>query len=224
MVVNSSQPEDDIMDMYEDVDDHIPAENAVQTAQEHSYEPVSAPNAIGTKRKAQSAPEEDEAVYGASRFGHFGEYMRRKRAKLQIQNASMDTEASADGKSNILKGISVYVRSCVFANMNACRRGLGSGERLDETVGTRHPETCRSAWRRLPTVPRQEVDRVRVAYRIAGFMYMTLSQDPRRDVFAHCSQGQRIQEYEGGQTRMAIGQHRFWISSSLDELHFSARR
>lgn len=68
--------------------------------------------ATGTKRKTQHIPEEDGAVYGASRFGHFGEYMQRKRAKLQIQNAGMvDTsEASEEGKSGIFKGISVYVR------------------------------------------------------------------------------------------------------------------
>jgi hypothetical protein len=38
--------------------------------------------------------EVDEAVYGASRFGYFGEYMRRKRAKLQIQNTDIVGSAS----------------------------------------------------------------------------------------------------------------------------------
>jgi DNA repair protein REV1 len=63
------------------------------------------------------AVEMDKAVYGASRFGHFGEYMRRKRAKLQIQNAdivgSQQDSTGGDGGSTIFKGLSIYV-SCFF--------------------------------------------------------------------------------------------------------------
>jgi DNA repair protein REV1 len=48
---------------------------------------------------------EDDEVYGASHFGQFGEYMRRKRAKLQIQNAVLaQTE-----DSGIFRGLSIYV-------------------------------------------------------------------------------------------------------------------
>ena len=141
--VNPSQPlEDaDIMEIYEsdarpiDDTDYTTAANAVQTTQKHDRERsnslgpdslVGASSATDTKRKAQYL--EDDGIYGASRFGHFGEYMRRKRAKLQIQNANMDTEASGEGKSNILKGISVYVRLCVLLyvleQVNMCRRKL----------------------------------------------------------------------------------------------------
>lgn len=48
----------------------------------------------------------EEDTYGASRFGGFGDYMRRKRAKLQIQNGDM-VEDSKD--SAIFKGLSIYV-------------------------------------------------------------------------------------------------------------------
>jgi DNA repair protein REV1 len=50
-------------------------------------------------------------TYGASRFGGFGEYMSRKRAKLQIQNTELEKpSATGDGaKSQIFKGIAVYV-------------------------------------------------------------------------------------------------------------------
>lgn len=111
------------MEMYEEdvmsIDDYVTAESGVWITQQHDHERstglgpdnlIDASSTAGTKRKAQNGPEEDGAIYGASRFGHFGEYMRRKRAKLQIQNASMDTEASGEGKSSIFKGISVYVR------------------------------------------------------------------------------------------------------------------
>lgn len=49
--------------------------------------------------------------YGASRFGGFGEYMGRKRAKLQIQNAELKQPSATDdvAKSQIFKGIAIYV-------------------------------------------------------------------------------------------------------------------
>ncbi|KAI3613187.1 dna polymerase iv [Moniliophthora roreri] len=50
--------------------------------------------------------EEDEAIYGAAHFGNFGEYMRRKRAKLQIQNAGIGEDET---RSKIFQGISIYV-------------------------------------------------------------------------------------------------------------------
>lgn len=53
----------------------------------------------------------DTQVYGASSFGGIDEYMSRKRAKLQIQNAEL-----AEGevqKPQIFKGIRIYV--CVIS-------------------------------------------------------------------------------------------------------------
>lgn len=50
---------------------------------------------------------ENDDTYGASRFGEFGEYMRRKRAKLQIQNSAM--EDPGQSSSQIFKGLSIYV-------------------------------------------------------------------------------------------------------------------
>ncbi|EGN96299.1 hypothetical protein SERLA73DRAFT_59278 [Serpula lacrymans var. lacrymans S7.3] len=49
-------------------------------------------------------------IYGAARFGHFGEYMRRKRAKLQIQNADMDVSENDDSeRRTIFKGLAIYI-------------------------------------------------------------------------------------------------------------------
>ncbi|KAF8437470.1 hypothetical protein L210DRAFT_3405487 [Boletus edulis BED1] len=50
--------------------------------------------------------------------------MRRKRAKLQIQNASMDTEGSGEEKSNIFKGISIYVNGWTKPSVQDIRRLL----------------------------------------------------------------------------------------------------
>lgn len=53
--------------------------------------------------------EDDPEVYGASRFGHFGEYMHRKRAKLQIQNATLDVGQGAGPTKKIFSGLSIYI-------------------------------------------------------------------------------------------------------------------
>jgi DNA repair protein REV1 len=50
----------------------------------------------------------DNDIYGASRFGDYGEYMRRKRAKLQIQNAALRDIDDVHG-GGIFRGLSIYV-------------------------------------------------------------------------------------------------------------------
>ncbi|KAH7890064.1 hypothetical protein F5I97DRAFT_1934831 [Phlebopus sp. FC_14] len=74
---------------------------------------------------AQGAVEDDPEIYGASRFGHFGEYMHRKRAKLQIQNANMDFGGgSKEGKSALFRGISVYVNGWTKPSVQDLRQLL----------------------------------------------------------------------------------------------------
>lgn len=88
-------------------------------------ESFSVPSLLGKRSRSQSpeaeyvhdlavhatvSTEEDFlSTYGPSRFGGWGEYMRRKRAKLQNQNAVMQ-EASLY-KAQLFGGIRVYVRS-----------------------------------------------------------------------------------------------------------------
>lgn len=63
---------------------------------------------------------DDEGTYGALKMDQWGEYMRRKRAKLQIQNAqiasssnSNEVESTTDGSRKIFHGLRIYVRiSC----------------------------------------------------------------------------------------------------------------
>lgn len=81
------------------------------------------------KRSSDSAPSllplngneaEDDEIYGASHFGQFGEYMRRKRAKLQIQNAVLaQTE-----DSGIFRGLSIYVEWLTVDFFSLCQRRL----------------------------------------------------------------------------------------------------
>ena len=66
------------------------------------------------EEKSDSEPNViDNDTYGASRFGGFGDYMRRKRAKLQIQNAELEQPSTTDDveKSQIFKDIAIYVSS-----------------------------------------------------------------------------------------------------------------
>jgi DNA repair protein REV1 len=58
------------------------------------------PHILATMRQR----DDKDDIYGASSFGDYGEYMSRKRAKLQIQNANM-----VDLKSTIFEGIEIYV-------------------------------------------------------------------------------------------------------------------
>ena len=51
----------------------------------------------------------DSDTYGAATYGGFGEYMTRKRAKLQIQNQTLTSESRSETTSNIFQGIAIYV-------------------------------------------------------------------------------------------------------------------
>lgn len=63
------------------------------------------------ERKVQEMPKDD--TYDAYKFGGFGDYMRRKRAKLQIQNAQMVSvgESAKQTTGGLFQGLAVYV-SC----------------------------------------------------------------------------------------------------------------
>ncbi|KAG2075797.1 DNA repair protein [Suillus decipiens] len=63
----------------------------------------------GTLTHESGDTEGNPEIYGASRFGHFGEYMHRKRAKLQIQNATLDTSQDVGATKKIFSGLSIYI-------------------------------------------------------------------------------------------------------------------
>ena len=51
----------------------------------------------------------DSHAYGAATFGDFGEYMVRKRAKLQVQNQTITSSSGLETSSKIFQGIGIYV-------------------------------------------------------------------------------------------------------------------
>ena len=69
-------------------------------------------NAVDGNDKGDDESYLQSFTYGASRFGEFGEYMARKRAKLQIQNQEIECgEDDNTPKSRIFSGLQIYVRS-----------------------------------------------------------------------------------------------------------------
>ncbi|RPD55674.1 DNA repair protein [Lentinus tigrinus ALCF2SS1-7] len=66
-------------------------------------------------------------TYGASRFGEFGEYMTRKRAKLQIQNAELEDDEDVQGgeaapKSRIFQGLQIYINGWTEPSVQDLRK------------------------------------------------------------------------------------------------------
>ncbi|KAH8100333.1 DNA repair protein [Cristinia sonorae] len=59
-------------------------------------------------------------VYGAATFGGFGEYMSRKRAKLQVQNADIAEEGQA--LSTIFRGLQIYINGHTTPSVQELRK------------------------------------------------------------------------------------------------------
>lgn len=76
---------------------------SVSSIDEPVHSPTDSPTGISSSYLVSD-------TYGASRFGEFGEYMRRKRAKLQIQNAEIgDSQRGKAPGSELFKGLSIHV-------------------------------------------------------------------------------------------------------------------
>ena len=80
------------------------------------------PAQSGLKRRfcdAELEQERDDAIYGASHFGQFGEYIKRKRAKLQIQNHELQNQTNANERKQpgLFQGIAIHVSSTDTQNL-----------------------------------------------------------------------------------------------------------
>lgn len=84
--------------------------------------PPKGSSAATKKEKLVPDAQNDEYVYGPATFGGFGEYMFRKRAKLQRQNETLIDDDEAERKE-IFKGVAIYVR---WASLG-CGLGTRSG-------------------------------------------------------------------------------------------------
>ncbi|KAH9039423.1 hypothetical protein EDB84DRAFT_1397049 [Lactarius hengduanensis] len=96
-----------------------PTSNALSSHQ-YNDEPARSPTNSPT---GVSSSHLDSDTYGASRFGEFGEYMRRKRAKLQIQNAEMgDAPRGEASGSQLFKGLSIHINGWTEPSVQELRK------------------------------------------------------------------------------------------------------
>ena len=103
--------------------DNPPRDAADESSQESSQPEPPPPSQPSLKRRRWAAfeargklspVEEHEDTYGASHFGGRGQYVRRKRAKLQIKNQDLEESGTNDVK--IFGGLSIYVSSFLLAS------------------------------------------------------------------------------------------------------------
>ncbi|GLB35539.1 putative impB/mucB/samB family protein [Lyophyllum shimeji] len=113
--------------------DVVPAEEpegtfSTQTSQELEPPPPTQPSLKRQRleayeergRSAQVDKAQDDDIYGALQFGDFGEYMRRKRAKLQVQNA--DLEGGAGDGSKLFDGLAIYINGYTQPSVQDLRK------------------------------------------------------------------------------------------------------
>ncbi|KAH8978745.1 DNA repair protein [Lactarius hatsudake] len=90
--------------------------HSVSSNDEPARSPTNSPTGVSSSHL-------DSDTYGASRFGEFGEYMRRKRAKLQIQNAEMgDTPRGEASGNQPFKGLSIHINGWTEPSVQVLRK------------------------------------------------------------------------------------------------------
>lgn len=71
---------------------------------------------VGANRAIDTFDNEEGEEYEASRFGGFGDYMRRK--KIKLQNLDAEIRASSPGKPPIFRGVVAYVNGYTQPSLN----------------------------------------------------------------------------------------------------------
>ncbi|KAF8693197.1 DNA repair protein, partial [Rhizoctonia solani] len=70
---------------------------------------------------APVTPTKISDTYHASKFGEFGDYFRRKRAKLQNQNADLGTQDTRSTQSTIFKSLAIYITGRTVPSLQILR-------------------------------------------------------------------------------------------------------
>lgn len=112
------------MEHTNDVSNEQPISSGARTNAKRSRSRSESPEDLGQPSKTTlhhlNGPETNAEIYGASHFGQWGEYMQRKRAKLQIQNTSL--ESTSDEKNDLFRGISIYINGWTRPSMQELRK------------------------------------------------------------------------------------------------------
>lgn len=92
----------------------VPRKRRLSDSSEPDHDDTATPHGPKVLSGGDGSSYMDAHTYGAAHFGDFGEYMSRKRAKLQLQNVELDDadedEASAEvRRRQIFKGLAIYV-------------------------------------------------------------------------------------------------------------------
>jgi hypothetical protein len=153
-------PESELVELIECADDLPGGLGSRRNNQAPKTPAEQTPSPRGLKRPAPASEHSqstslglnsrDNDIYAPSTYGGFGQYMRNKRAKLQVQNRAIAADADKNkDKSEIFKGVSIYASS---GNRHWVLTDLFSGKRVHKAVypGT----TCHDigAWRYLPAI------------------------------------------------------------------------
>lgn len=93
-------------------------------------------------------------TYGPSKFGNFGQYMSRKRAKLQIQNAELDVCDERSSRKGIFHGLQIYVRFLINFQASCWTYVDKTDQWLDTTFGSRSPRTHHTTRWHIPCLSR----------------------------------------------------------------------
>ncbi|CAK7235229.1 deoxycytidyl transferase [Sporothrix bragantina] len=166
-------------------------------------------NAAAVRKQLETRKFEGEEgeEYGASRFGEFGDYFRRKKVKLQNEDLLM--RQSVQGKPQIFKGITIHVASYTQPAPEELRRmlvlhGAQYIKYLDYKTMVTHivastlPPKKADEWRRLRVVrPAWVVDSIAAGRLLPWSDYRLIHEGPGQ---------KRIQFNDKGQMAVQAGQ------------------
>ncbi|KAF8206292.1 hypothetical protein K438DRAFT_1963365 [Mycena galopus ATCC 62051] len=136
-------------------------ENSTESDSDDNPEPPppSQPQASLKRRRTEGPDPVDEVIYGAAEFGDFGNYMRRKRAKLQIQNSEINTTTA---ETQIFKGIAVYVNGWTSPSVQEIRSLLVRNGGVFEPYLTKHSAVTHIVTCTLTEAKMQEFKKMKV--------------------------------------------------------------
>ncbi|KAI4528961.1 DNA repair protein [Schizophyllum commune Loenen D] len=93
------------------------APKAPSSATPATANPLKRPRTDSEPEDSQVVTHDNDDTYAPSKFDGFGDYMRRKRAKLQIQNAEFDSEAP-----KIFKDLAIYINGWTQPSVQDLRK------------------------------------------------------------------------------------------------------
>ncbi|CAE6355618.1 unnamed protein product [Rhizoctonia solani] len=89
--------------------------------QASALEPTTSATLTWNSIDGSATPAKIQDTYHASKFGEFGDYFRRKRAKLQNQNAGLDTQDNRSSQGSIFRSLAIYITGRTVPSLQVLR-------------------------------------------------------------------------------------------------------